>query len=170
MGRAPMSAVPCAEFLNAASGFLQVPACGIACLAARPLESRESLVEPRCGIQKSAQARRTSALVPFLIADSMHFAIGSRQSIQRQLECPDPVAFEECGTVRLARCSVRKHPTSLRLRKSQQAQKQQQRQSTKCALTACNLPQRVSNWPACTDRLSKAGFNNCLFVGRMTIA
>jgi len=32
----------CAEFLNAASGFYKVPACGIRVLAARPLRVRES--------------------------------------------------------------------------------------------------------------------------------
>jgi hypothetical protein len=31
----------CAEFLNAASGFYKVPACGIRVLAARPLRVRE---------------------------------------------------------------------------------------------------------------------------------
>src|SRR2546430_5632722 len=32
----------CADFLNAASGFYKVPACGIRVLAARPLRVRES--------------------------------------------------------------------------------------------------------------------------------
>src|ERR1700686_2311248 len=37
-------------------------------------------------------------------------------------------------------------------------------------LTACNLPQRASSPSVSADRLSSAGLNNCLLVGRTTIS
>ncbi len=40
-GKTATVRVACAEFLTAASGFYQVPLCGIRVLAARPLHTRE---------------------------------------------------------------------------------------------------------------------------------